>query len=68
MTPIGGNDTEIKSAEMFVEIELGQRLGPGPGAGGIAERDEKGRILHPNPHADLGMGSIPQPRVSETRG
>jgi hypothetical protein len=49
---------------MFCEIQMGQLLGPNPGQGGIAQRDEKGRIVSPNPHADPGL---PPQRVEEFR-
>lgn len=53
----GREKTEIKSAQMFVEIELGQRLGPNPGGGpGRGKKD---------PHADLSW--IPPQRVEELR-
>jgi hypothetical protein len=52
----GQEKNEIKSAQMFVEIELGQRLGPNPGAGpGRGKKD---------PRADL---FIPVQRVEEFR-
>ena len=52
----GAEKAEIKSAQMFCEIQLGQLLGPNPGAGGIAERDQKGRIVKvPNQNADSGI-------------
>lgn len=52
----GAEKGEIKTAQMFVEIELGQRLGANPGAGpGRGRKD---------PHADV---SIPPQRVEEFR-
>jgi hypothetical protein len=52
----GAEKNEIKSAQMFVEIELGQRLGPNPGASGATRW---------NPHAD--SMPIPPQRVEEFR-
>jgi hypothetical protein len=51
----GREKSEIKTAQMFVEIELGQRLGPNPGAGA------HNRL---NPHTD---SVIPPQRVEELR-
>lgn len=64
----GREKNEIKSAQMYCEIELGQLLGPNPGPPGLtAERDESGR-LEPKPHAVMGSQlSVPQQRVVELR-
>lgn len=53
----GREKNEIKTAQMFVEVELGQRLGPNPGAGA------HNRL---NPHAD-SPGCIPPQLVSGLR-
>ena len=55
----GAEKREIKAAQMFVEIELGQRLGPRPGQGTRTDMDLS--------HAISGEvdGLIPQPRISE---
>ena len=56
----GAEKNEIKSAQMFVEIELGQRLGPNPGSGG----DHKSADFHEsNSHDDL----IPAYVISDLR-
>lgn len=55
----GAEKNEIKSAQMFVEIELGQRLGPNPGAGG----DHKSEEFRSNAHGHL----IPVERVRDFR-
>src|SRR5258708_11951617 len=55
----GREKRELKAAQMFIEIELGQLLGPNPGAGG----DRKSERFESNPHADL----IPPGRLSELR-
>lgn len=47
---------EIKTAQMFCEVELGQRLGPRPGAGNQHTVDRLSHAI-----SDV----IPQPRVSE---
>ena len=48
---------EIKTAQMFCEVELGQHLGPRPGAGTRTDLDTN------RPHAD----GIPRQRVEEFR-
>jgi 16S rRNA G966 N2-methylase RsmD len=58
----GQEKNEIKSAQMFVEIELGQRLGPNPGQS-ERERDADGRVL-PNSRDDW---DIPAYVVSDIR-
>ena len=55
----GAEKAEIKAAQMYVEIELGQRLGPNPGAGG----DHKSEDYRSNSHDDL----IPAYVVSDVR-
>jgi 16S rRNA G966 N2-methylase RsmD len=52
----GAEKNEIKAAQMFVEIELGQRLGPNPG--------DAGKGPGKSPHADF---SIPKGRIEEFR-
>lgn len=54
----GQEKREIKAAQMYVEIELGQRLGPNPGAGPAKDNQPKNIIAYDNL-------DIPQPRVSE---
>ena len=46
--------------QMFCEIEFGQLLGTNPGAGGIAERDHRGRVMPgaPNSHDDSGLPAV----------
>jgi site-specific DNA-methyltransferase (adenine-specific) len=52
----GAEKNEIKSAQMFVEVELGQRLGPRPGAGpGRGKKPWHGKL------------SIPEPVISDLR-
>jgi hypothetical protein len=55
----GREKNEIKAAQMFCEIELGQRLGPNPGAGGDHKSDE----FRSNSHGDL----IPAYLISDVR-
>lgn len=63
----GREKNEIKTAQMYVEIELGQLLGPPSGRGhDTFSRDEKGRILVP--HTGTGdVVPIPTQRESELR-
>jgi hypothetical protein len=62
----GAEKAEIKSAQMFCEITLGQILGPNPGQGhNSVERNELGQITTVlNPHADSGL---PPQRVKDFR-
>ncbi len=59
----GREKNQIKAAQMFCEIELGQRLGPNPGWGGYRESSPHADSQESRSHAIL----IPQPRVSEFR-
>ncbi len=44
----GREKTEIKTAQMFLEVELGQRLGPNPGAGpGRGKKGSRANLLIP---------------------
>jgi 16S rRNA G966 N2-methylase RsmD len=57
----GKEKTEIKSAQMYCEVRLGEVLGPNPGAGG----DQKSESAKSNPYAD-SFGLPPQ-RVNDFR-
>ena len=52
---------EMKTAQMYCEVELGQRLGPRPGRE-EREHDESGQFL---PVSHPIVVEIPQPRASE---
>jgi hypothetical protein len=53
---------ELKTAQMFYEIQLARLLGPRPGV----EQGEDGRFLSTVPHAVRSIdGLIPQQRISE---
>ncbi len=54
----GREKNQIKAAQMFCEIELGQRLGPNPGQGSRSD------LIENLSHA---ISDIPQPRVVEFR-
>jgi site-specific DNA-methyltransferase (adenine-specific) len=61
----GKEKKEIKSAQMYIEIELGQRLGSPPGRN--TQRDDLGRLT-PNPYADwVDDLQISKQRVTELR-
>jgi hypothetical protein len=55
----GKEKTEIKTAQMYCEVELGQRLGPPVGSGGDRKSDEYRSNSHPS--------LIPSERAAEMR-
>ena len=56
----GREKSEVKTAQMYVEIELGQRLGPNPGQGARTD-------LADLPHAEGLADLIPLQRAAELR-
>ena len=59
----GAEKAEIKSAQMFCEIQLGQLLGPNPGQGQHL-RNSTGQF---EPYAHAHMGLLPPERVKDFR-
>ena len=59
----GKEKTEIKSAQMYCEVRLGQVLGPNPGLGNQDRDPNTGRVV-PSAHAHL---ELPKERVKDFR-